>query len=226
MPYEALILASIVEKETGRAADRPLIASVFVNRLRAGMRLQTDPTVIYGLGARFDGNLRKRDLETDTPYNTYTRDGLPPTPIALPGQASLDAVTQSAADGLPLLRRARRRHERVLGEPRRSQSRRGKIPEGRPLTRVASQRSPHRHERPRRPLHHARRHRRCRQEHARRRGSQGGSRPRGHAVVATREPGGTPLGEALRELLLREPMTLRQRGAAHVRGAARAPRRA
>jgi UPF0755 protein len=92
-PYEALILASIVEKETGRPADRPLVASVFVNRLKAGMRLQTDPTVIYGLGSRFDGNLHKRDLETDSPYNTYTRDGLPPTPIALPGQASLDAVT-------------------------------------------------------------------------------------------------------------------------------------
>jgi UPF0755 protein len=91
-PYEALILASIVEKETGRATDRPLIASVFVNRLRRGMRLQTDPTVIYGMGERFDGDLRKRDLETDTPFNTYTRDGLPPTPIALPSQASLDAV--------------------------------------------------------------------------------------------------------------------------------------
>ena len=96
-PYEALILASIVEKETGRAADRPLIASVFINRLRQRMRLQTDPTVIYGLGASFDGNLRKRDLESDTPYNTYTRDGLPPTPIALPSQASLDAVMNPPA---------------------------------------------------------------------------------------------------------------------------------
>jgi UPF0755 protein len=91
-PYEALILASIVEKETGRPADRPLIAAVFINRLRQGMRLQTDPTVIYGLGERFDGNLRRRDLDTDHPFNTYTRDGLPPTPVALASQASLDAV--------------------------------------------------------------------------------------------------------------------------------------
>jgi len=92
-PYEALILASIIEKETGRGEDRLLVGSVFVNRLRNGMRLQTDPTVIYGLGAAFDGNLRRRDLERDTPFNTYTRDGLPPAPIALPGQASLDAAT-------------------------------------------------------------------------------------------------------------------------------------
>jgi UPF0755 protein len=91
-PYEALILASIIEKETGREADRPLIGSVFVNRLRVGMRLQTDPTVIYGLGEKFDGNLRKIDLQTDTPYNTYTRNGLPPTPISLPGRASLRAA--------------------------------------------------------------------------------------------------------------------------------------
>ena len=96
-PYEALILASIVEKETGRAADRALVASVFVNRLKRGMRLQTDPTVIYGLGAQFDGNLRKRDLESDAPYNTYTRDGLPPTPIAFPSQASIDAVLNPPA---------------------------------------------------------------------------------------------------------------------------------
>ncbi|MBK9116240.1 MAG: endolytic transglycosylase MltG [Betaproteobacteria bacterium] len=98
-PYEALILASIVEKETGRAADRPLIASVFVNRLRRGMRLQTDPTVIYGMGTAFDGDLKRRDLETDTPWNTYTRDGLPPTPIALPSQASLDAVLNPPVTG-------------------------------------------------------------------------------------------------------------------------------
>jgi UPF0755 protein len=96
-PYEVLILASIVEKETGRAAERPLIASVFVNRLRKGMRLQTDPTVIYGMGERFDGNLRKRDLEADTPFNTYTRDGLPPTPIAFVSQAALDAVVNPPA---------------------------------------------------------------------------------------------------------------------------------
>jgi UPF0755 protein len=91
---EALILASIVEKETGLAADRGLVAAVFTNRLRIGMPLQTDPTVIYGLGARFDGNLRKRDLLADTPYNTYTRPGLPPTPIALPSLASLRATVR------------------------------------------------------------------------------------------------------------------------------------
>ena len=91
-PYEALIMASIIEKETGQGGDRARVASVFVNRLRLGMRLQTDPTVIYGIGADFNGNLRKRDLESDTPYNTYVRAGLPPTPIALPGQASLAAA--------------------------------------------------------------------------------------------------------------------------------------
>ena len=100
LPYrnasEALIMASIVEKETGREADRELVAAVFVNRLRQGMLLQTDPTVIYGLGEKFDGNLRKRDLQTDTPYNTYTRPGLPPTPIAMPGQASIRAALNPA----------------------------------------------------------------------------------------------------------------------------------
>jgi UPF0755 protein len=93
-PYELLILASIVEKETGLPADRPQVAAVFVNRLRRGMLLQTDPTVIYGLGERFDGNLRKVDLQTDTPWNTYTRAGLPPTPIAMPGLASLQAAAK------------------------------------------------------------------------------------------------------------------------------------
>ena len=93
---EALILASIVEKETGKAQDRPQISAVFVNRLRVGMPLQTDPTVIYGLGTRFDGNLRKKDLQADTPWNTYTRPGLPPTPIAMPGKAALLAAVQPA----------------------------------------------------------------------------------------------------------------------------------
>ena len=96
-PEQALILASIVEKETGRASDRPMIAGVFSNRLRIGMLLQTDPTVIYGLGDQFDGNLRKRDLQTDTPWNTYTRAGLPPTPIAMPGKAALLAAVQPQA---------------------------------------------------------------------------------------------------------------------------------
>lgn len=91
---EALILASIVEKETGRASDRGQIAGVFANRLRVGMLLQTDPTVIYGLGEKFDGNLRRKDLQTDTPWNTYTRAGLPPTPIAMPGKAALMAAVQ------------------------------------------------------------------------------------------------------------------------------------
>jgi len=95
-PYQALILASIVEKETGTADDRAMIAGVFMNRLRMGMLLQTDPTVIYGLGETFDGNLRKRDLLADTAYNTYTRGGLTPTPIALPGMAALQATLHPA----------------------------------------------------------------------------------------------------------------------------------
>lgn len=95
-PYQALILASIVEKETGSPGDRDMIAGVFVNRLRKGMLLQTDPTVIYGMGDKYDGNLRKRDLLHDTDYNTYTRVGLTPTPIALPGMASLQAAMHPA----------------------------------------------------------------------------------------------------------------------------------
>ncbi len=93
-PDELLTLASIIEKETGRAADRPMIASVFTNRLRIGMMLQTDPTVIYGLGDKFDGNLHRRDLLADTPWNTYTRAGLPPTPISMPGKAAMLAAAQ------------------------------------------------------------------------------------------------------------------------------------
>lgn len=98
-PYEALIMASIIEKETGLATDREQIAGVFVNRLRSGMLLQTDPAVIYGL-RQFDGNLRKKDLQTDSPYNTYQRPGLPPTPIALPGQAALHAALHPAASDM------------------------------------------------------------------------------------------------------------------------------
>jgi UPF0755 protein len=95
-PDEMLTLASIVEKETGIASERPQIAGLFAQRLKIGMRLQTDPTVIYGIGPSYDGNIRKRDLLTDTPYNTYTRAGLPPTPIAMPGVDALHAVAQPA----------------------------------------------------------------------------------------------------------------------------------
>lgn len=96
-PEDALVLASIIEKETGKASDQALISAVFNNRLLIGMRLQTDPTVIYGLGQAFDGNLRRADLLADTPYNTYTREGLPPSPISMPGKAALLAAVQPAA---------------------------------------------------------------------------------------------------------------------------------
>jgi len=111
-PYQVLTLASIVEKETARVEERPLIAGVFLHRLRLGMRLQTDPTVIYGLGARYDGNLHRRDLDADTPYNTYTRDGLPPTPIALPGKAAIEAVMHpDPTDALYFVARGDGTHE-------------------------------------------------------------------------------------------------------------------
>src|SRR5690349_15892315 len=129
-PYEALILASIVEKETGQPKDRPLVAAVFVNRLRKGMPLQADPTVIYGLGEAYDGNIRKRDLTTDTPYNTYTRSGLPPTPIAMPGLAALAATLNppesdvlyfvSRGDGSSYFSRTLGEHERAVTKYQRS----------------------------------------------------------------------------------------------------------
>lgn len=122
-PYDALILASIVEKETGRPGDRPLVAAVFVNRLRKRMLLQADPTVIYGMGEAFDGNLRKRDLLADTPYNTYTRTGLPPTPIAMPGLESLEVtLNPPASDVLYFVSRGdgSSHFSRTLGEHQRA----------------------------------------------------------------------------------------------------------
>lgn len=129
-PYEALILASIVEKETGQAGERSLVAAVFVNRLRLGMRLQTDPTVIYGMGSSFDGNLRRRDLVADTPYNTYMRTGLPPTPIALPGLASIHATLNPApsdvlyfvsrGDGTSHFSRSLAEHDRAVARYQKS----------------------------------------------------------------------------------------------------------
>jgi len=134
-PYQALILASIIEKETGRESDRPMIAAVLVNRLRKGMRLQVDPSVIYGLGDAFDGNLRRRDLEKESPYNTYLYAGLPPTPIAVPGLASIAAAVKPArssalyfvargdgssqfSDSLPEHNRAVNRYQRQPTESR------------------------------------------------------------------------------------------------------------
>ena len=133
-PYEALIMASIIEKETGQAGERDLIAGALVNRLRIGMRLQTDPTVIYGLGEAFDGNLRKVHLLADGPYNTYTRVGLPPTPIAIPSLASLRAALQPAktdalyyvarGDGSSQFSRTLEEHNRAVNKYQRQPVRR------------------------------------------------------------------------------------------------------
>lgn len=129
--YEALILASIVEKESAIVEERPQIAGVFINRLRKGMRLQTDPTVIYGMGDSYKGDIRFKDLRRDTPYNTYTRKGLPPTPIAMPGQGALDAVTQpdpteyiyfvalSDRSGRHIFSRTLKEHEQAVDEHQR-----------------------------------------------------------------------------------------------------------
>jgi UPF0755 protein len=129
-PYDALKLASIVEKETGQTSERPLIAAVFINRLRTGMKLQTDPSVIYGMGARFDGNLRKQNLLEDNEYNTYTRTGLPPTPIAMPGLASISAALNPApsdalyfvarGDGTSHFSKTLAEHERAVTRYQRS----------------------------------------------------------------------------------------------------------
>ena len=125
-PYEALIMASVIEKETGQATDRALVGGVFVKRLRIGMMLQTDPSVIYGLGEKFDGNLRKKDLLADTPHNTYRRAGLPPTPIAMPSLASLQAALNPAkspalyfvarGDGSSEFSRTLAEHERAVAK--------------------------------------------------------------------------------------------------------------
>ncbi|MBI3383293.1 MAG: endolytic transglycosylase MltG [Aquabacterium sp.] len=137
-PRDALILASIVEKETGREADRPMISGVFNNRLRVGMPLQTDPSVIYGLGEQFDGNLRKVHLQTDTPFNTYTRAGLPPTPIAMPGKAALLAAVKPAetkalyfvarGDGSSAFSATLAEHNRAVNQYQRSTRNPGKTP--------------------------------------------------------------------------------------------------
>ncbi|MBK5106000.1 MAG: endolytic transglycosylase MltG [Burkholderiales bacterium] len=133
-PYEALIMASVIEKETGQSNERALVAGVFVNRLRMGMLLQTDPTVIYGMGDKFDGKLRTKDLRADTPHNTYTRAGLPPTPIAMPGLAALQAALNPAdtdalyfvarGDGSSEFSRTLAEHERAVSNYRRQKKKR------------------------------------------------------------------------------------------------------
>jgi hypothetical protein len=217
-PYEALILASIIEKETALPSERKLISGVFQQRLRRGMRLQTDPTVIYGIGETYDGNLRRQDLERDTPYNTYTRAGLPPTPIALPGNASLEAAVQpQATDALYFVATGRgdgshafyatlEEHDRACVitcggcTPRSHNVVRGAfvtlegggVGKTTNLTLILAHLD-----------------------------------TRGVEVVATREPGSTPLGETIRGVDTRRRARRfvgGGRGPAHVRGACSAPR--
>ena len=134
-PYEALTMASIIEKETGQAGERDLIGGVLVNRLRIGMRLQVDPTIIYGLGATFDGNLKRSHLTEDGPYNTYTRAGLPPTPIAMPGLASLRSAMRPGKNRRHVLRVEERRLQPVLAHAGRAQPRGRQVPVARrPMT--------------------------------------------------------------------------------------------
>ena len=199
-PYEALIMASIVEKETGRAEEREMIAGALVNRLKIGMLLQVDPSVIYGLGESFDGNLKKIHLTTDGPYNTYTRAGLPPTPIAAPGLRFAARGAAAGADPGAVLRRARQRQQRILAHARRAQSRRAKIPAEWPT------------------LNSRRAVVAARGKFITLEGVDGAGksthvawiaerlRAGGHEVVVTREPGGTPLAEKLRALVLAEAM--------------------
>ena len=214
---EALILASIVEKETGRASDRAQIAGVFANRLRIGMLLQTDPTVIYGLGDKFDGNLRRRDLLTDTPWNTYTRGGLPPTPISMPGKASLVAAVQPEAtralyfvakgDGTSHFSASLEEHNRAVNRYQRGQCRHVahlSRPSGHCLHTYHPLQPKVFMSRPGLFISFEGIDGAGKSSHIE--GLATAFRAQGRAVTVSREPGGTPLAEKLREMVLNDPM--------------------